>query len=170
MKAAIAVTAPSRAWAKLRGAKSLCARAATAALGAPTPKGGTKVSGAVEISIVLANNKTVQDLNLRFRGMDKPTNVLSFPALGDEPRPIGMPRTLGDVVIAFETTKAEAQRDGKTLADHLTHLVVHGVLHLRGYDHERDTDAEKMEALETKILKTLGVADPYGPDAGELAR
>jgi probable rRNA maturation factor len=124
----------------------------------------------VEVSIVLANNKTVHDLNLRFRGIDKPTNVLSFPALGDEPRPKGVPRSLGDVVIAFETTKAEAKRDGKTLADHLTHLVVHGVLHLRGYDHERDRDAERMEALETRLLKSLGVADPYGPEAGEIAR
>lgn len=169
MKAAIAVTKASRAWTKLRGAKSLCERAAAAALEAPAPKGSTKVKGKVELSIVLANNKTIQTLNLRFRGMDQPTNVLSFPASGDEPRPAGAPVALGDVVIAFETTKAEAKRDGKALKDHLSHLVVHGVLHLRGYDHERRPDAEKMEALETRILAKLGVADPYDAAFGEPA-
>ncbi|HEY1723762.1 MAG TPA: rRNA maturation RNase YbeY [Magnetospirillaceae bacterium] len=169
MKAAIAVTISSKAWAKLRGAKSVCERAATAALDAPAPKGGAKVKGPVEISIVLASNKIVRDLNLQFRGIDKPTNVLSFPALGDEPRPTGAPATLGDVVIAFETTKAEAKRDGKSLKDHLTHLVIHGVLHLRGYDHDRPKDATKMEALETKLLATLGVDDPYGDSEWELA-
>ncbi len=107
MKAAIDVSTPSRSWTKLRGAKSLCERAATAALVVPAPKGGARPPRAAVVSIILANNKIIRDLNLRFRGMDKATNVLSFPALGDEPRPPGAPVALGDVVIAFETTKAE---------------------------------------------------------------
>jgi probable rRNA maturation factor len=168
VKAAIAIATPSRAWTRLRGVKRLCRRAAAAALDAPAPKGGPRVTGDVELSIVLANDSAVRGLNLRFRGIDKPTNVLSFPAV-DGQRPKGAPVTLGDVVIAFQTTRAEARRDGKPLGDHLTHLVVHGVLHLRGYDHEQPRDAERMEALETRILAGLGVADPYDALAGEPA-
>jgi probable rRNA maturation factor len=106
----------------------------------------------------------VQDLNRDWRDRDAPTNVLAFP--GDTEAANGQPLLLGDVIVAFGVTRAEATRDGKTLADHLSHLVAHGTLHLLGYDHENDADAQAMEALETGILGGLGIADPYadGPD------
>ena len=92
--------------------------------------------------------------------------MLSFPAEDDAPRPAGARVVLGDVAIAFETTRREAASESISIADHLAHLVVHGVLHLRGYDHERAADAEVMEALEVAILARQGIADPYA--AGEL--
>lgn len=119
--------------------------------------------GPWEISMVLADDATVQGLNRDWRGKDKPTNVLSFAALDDDeaPLPEGAPLLLGDIVLAFETCAREAEEQGKTLADHFAHLVVHGVLHLLGYDHEQDDEAEAMEALEVAVLARLGVADPY---------
>jgi len=116
----------------------------------------------VSVTVVLADDAVVQDLNRTWRGEDKPTNVLSFAARdGDTPMPPEGPEPLGDVILAFETCAAEASREGKTLADHLCHLVVHGVLHLLGYDHEDPDEAAEMEVLETQILKGLGIADPY---------
>lgn len=111
-----------------------------------------------EIVILLTDDETVHDLNARFRGKDRPTNVLSFPA-PETARP-----HLGDLVLALGVCVAEAEQQGKTVGDHLSHLVVHGVLHLLGHDHEDDAEAETMEAKERAILSTLGVADPY---AGE---
>ena len=105
-----------------------------------------------EMAVVLANDAFIRELNKTYRGKNKPTNVLSFPGEGDE---------LGDVVLALETMETEAAAQGKTLRNHLTHLLVHGTLHLMGHDHERDSDAEKMEALEIKILEKLGVSNPY---------
>jgi probable rRNA maturation factor len=96
-----------------------------------------------------------QALNARFRGKDAATNVLSFPAPGAD-------AGLGDVALALGVCEREAAEQGKTLADHLTHLTAHGVLHLLGYDHESDAEAEAMEARERAILAGLGVADPYG--------
>ena len=99
-------------------------------------------------------------LNLRWRGLDKPTNVLSFPA----PRPAGrggIQTTLGDIALAYETLAREAEELGVPLADHYRHLLAHGFLHLIGYDHETDAEAERMEALETRILTRLGLGDPY---------
>lgn len=107
----------------------------------------------VEISIVLADDATVRELNRRWRGRDAPTNVLSF-ASGERP-------LLGDIVLAYETVAREAADQGKTLADHLSHLVTHGVLHLLGFDHEAPLEAEEMEALERRVLAGIGVADPY---------
>ena len=98
---------------------------------------------------------------------DAPTNVLSFPAAASAPPAPGAPLLLGDVVLAFETVAAEAAAQGKPLADHLAHLVVHGVLHLLGFDHEADAEAERMEALETRLLAGLGIADPYRAAGGE---
>ena len=113
-----------------------------------------------ELSIVFTDNEAMRALNAQWRGKDKPTNVLSFPAFplspGDPPGPM-----LGDVVIAFETVKSEAELEGKPFDDHLRHLVVHGFLHVLGYDHENDTDAEEMEAAERAILADMGIADPY---------
>jgi len=98
----------------------------------------------------------VRDLNARFRGKDSPTNVLSFPA---GPNPMGH---LGDVALAFGVCESEARAQGKPLADHLRHLVVHGLLHLLGYDHEDEAEGDVMEALERSILSRMGVPDPYG--------
>jgi probable rRNA maturation factor len=112
------------------------------------------------LSLVLADDATLRALNRRWRAQDKPTNVLSFAAQGEETPP-DAPLLLGDVVLAFETVAREAAAQGKPLGDHLRHLVVHGVLHLLGHDHERREEAALMEALETRILAGLGVADPY---------
>jgi probable rRNA maturation factor len=116
-------------------------------------------SGTAELSVMLSSDTEIQALNRDYRGKDKPTNVLSFPA-GDEGA-AGRPRLLGDVVLALETIKREAAAQSKPLADHLSHLTVHGVLHLLGHDHETETQATAMEALETEILHGLGIADPY---------
>ena len=129
------------------GLSGLVERAVTAALG--------RVEG--EVVVLLTDDAGVRDLNARFRGKDAPTNVLSFPAAE------GVGDALGDIALASGVCRAEAQ--GKTLADHLSHLVVHGVLHLLGRDHEDEVEAEAMEAEERTILASLGVADPYRSDA-----
>lgn len=103
-----------------------------------------------EIAIALSNDEHVQQLNKDFRGKDKPTNVLSFP------NTVGG----GDVILAFETLKREAEEQGKPLRDHAEHLVIHGCLHVMGYDHETDEDADEMEALETELCAKLGFT-PY---------
>lgn len=108
-----------------------------------------------EVVVLLTDDATVRDLNARFRAKDRPTNVLSFPA-PETARP-----HLGDLVLALGVCVAEAAEQGKTVGDHLSHLVVHGVLHLLGHDHEDETEAEAMEARERVVLATLGVADPY---------
>jgi probable rRNA maturation factor len=107
-----------------------------------------------QFTILLTDDAKLKALNAQFRGKDKPTNVLSFPASGEEPY-------LGDIAIAFGVTAREAKDGGKPFAAHATHLVVHGVLHLLGYDHERDREAREMEALEIRILAELGIASPY---------
>lgn len=107
------------------------------------------------VTILLTDDESVRELNGRFRGKDTPTNVLSFPAIEN---PEGF---IGDIALAFETCAREAAEQGKTLGHHLQHLVVHGVLHLVGYDHQNDTEAEAMEALEREILSGLDVSDPY---------
>jgi probable rRNA maturation factor len=123
--------------------------------------------GPVGIAIVLADDAMLRDLNHTWRGKDAPTNVLSFPATDTEegmrPEPPfpGVPLELGDIVMARETCEREALEQGKSLSDHVRHLTIHGVLHLLGYDHEADDEAERMEGLETRILAGLGVADPY---------
>jgi len=126
---------------------------------------------AVEVSVVLGDDATVQGLNRDFRGKDSPTNVLSFAEHDAEtPRVPGMPAFLGEIVLALETVLAEAREQGKTAADHLVHLTVHGVLHLLDYDHERGPgEAADMEAREVTILAGLGVADPYGDDDAPVA-
>ena len=130
------------------------------------PKAETLVQAAAEMAlemadrggylvVLLTDDTAVQRLNAEFRNKDKPTNVLSFPA------PDGLADHLGDICLAYETCAREAVEQGKSLAAHLQHLTAHGVLHLLGYDHDVDADAEIMEALERRILAALGVADPY---------
>ena len=115
---------------------------------------------AAEVAIVLTDDSGIRTLNRDWRGIDKPTNVLSFPAV-QAPARGEEPRMLGDIAIAYETTRREAESEHKPFAHHLSHLAVHGFLHLVGYDHETDADAETMEGLERKILAGLGVPDPY---------
>ncbi|HEX5378090.1 MAG TPA: rRNA maturation RNase YbeY [Phenylobacterium sp.] len=113
------------------------------------------------VALLLADDAAVQDLNKRFRNQDKATNVLSFPArLNPEAH-------LGDVALAFGVCAREAVAQGKPLANHLQHLVAHGVLHLVGYDHETDAEAAEMEGLERVVLAELGVPDPYAAERGD---
>jgi len=146
---AIDIVEPAPQWRQaLPDVALLVERAARAAMVA--------AEGAVadsEVSVVLADDAMQRALNRRWRGRDAPTNVLSF-ASGERP-------LLGDVVLAYETVAREAGEQGKSLADHLAHLVAHGVLHLLGYDHEAPHEAEAMEALERRALAGIGVADPY---------
>ncbi len=145
----------------LPDAEAWCREAAAAALAASAPA----LSGAgTELSVVLADDAEVRTLNRAFRGQDRATNVLSFPASSSAERqrlPTGAPLLLGDVVISYQTVRAEAAAQGKTLREHVGHLVVHGVLHLTGCDHQAEAEADDMEALETEILERMGIRDPY---------
>lgn len=129
--------------------------------GQPFPK-----TGAPEVSLVFTNDDAIRGINAEWRSQDKPTNVLSFPAFPLMPGKMPGPM-LGDIIFAEETLAREAGELGKSFDDHLTHLMVHGFLHLFGYDHMDDEEAEKMEGLETRILAELGLSDPYGDDPGE---
>ena len=117
-----------------------------------------------EVSILFADDAFVRGLNARWRGQDKPTNVLSFPAVGGGPGP----RSLGDIVLAYETVAREAEAAGRPFLHHTVHLLVHGFLHLLGYDHETDADAAVMEACEVRILETLDIPDPYAENAASI--
>lgn len=132
----------------LADVQAVVERAAGAALGT--------VAG--DVVVLLTDDAAVRDLNGRFRDKDRPTNVLSFPA------PESAAPHLGDIVLAYGVCAAEAETQGKTLADHLSHLVVHGVLHLLGRDHVNDAEAEEMEAEERDVLARIGVGDPYAGD------
>lgn len=124
-----------------------------------------------EISVVVTDDRRIRVLNARHRGLDRPTNVLSFPqgvSTSDLRRPAGratMPPHLGDIVISLETLRREANERNLVFNNHLTHLVIHGFLHLLGYDHHSSEDAAAMEAYEVRLLNQLSIADPYG---GEL--
>lgn len=144
--------------------EALAARAgeAAAALVAPLAGGG-------EVSLLFTDDAAMQGLNANWRGKDRSTNVLSFPAPAATKTPPGMPVHLGDIVFAHETVVREATEAGLTLADHMTHLLVHGLLHLVGHDHVDDTEATAMEGLETAILAKLGIADPYAGTDPELS-
>jgi probable rRNA maturation factor len=119
--------------------------------------------GEAELAVMLTDDEGIRTLNNNWRGIDKPTNVLSFPALPPTgpSGPDDPPRMLGDIAIAYQTTRKEADDEQKPFDHHLSHLAVHGFLHLIGYDHENDDEAETMEALEQTILAQLGIPDPY---------
>jgi probable rRNA maturation factor len=131
-----------------RAEQTVCEAIAAAANMLSTPPG--------EVSIVLTGDSDMQKLNREWRGIDKPTNVLSFPA-----QKIAGGHMLGDVVIAYETLKRECDDEGRDFLHHLAHLTVHGFLHLVGYDHETDREAEAMETLESKIMARMNMPDPY---------
>lgn len=131
------------------------------ALRAALQLSGAKITAAAEVSLVLTDDAEQQVLNRDWRQIDKPTNVLSFPQIEPFAPVSGL---LGDIILARETLEREAVEEGVSFDDHFTHLVVHGFLHLLGYDHIQDADALAMESLETKILASLGVADPYSED------
>ncbi len=114
---------------------------------------GANFTDETEVSIVLADDAFIQNLNKEYRGKDKPTNVLSFPQ--------GEPFSLGDIILARETITREAEDQKKSFDDHLSHLTVHGILHLLGFDHEEESEAEEMEALEIEILEKMGLKNPY---------
>lgn len=145
----ILVVVDDPGWRKFRGLMPKLKRAAAAAAKA----GGFRSSHS--LTILLSNDRKLRVLNRSFRGKDKPTNVLSFPAA---PNP---DRYRGDVALALGVTSREAKAAQKSFTDHATHLVVHGILHLAGYDHILARDAKVMEALEIKILDRLGIANPY---------
>ncbi|RMD64418.1 MAG: rRNA maturation RNase YbeY [Alphaproteobacteria bacterium] len=164
---AVAITVEAPGWrARVPDVEALVRRAVRAAVLAAVAaqhEPAARWGAGVEISVLLSDDARVRDLNRRYRGRDAPTNVLSFPA-GDEGTDEA-PVLLGDVVLALETVAREAAGQAKPLGDHVAHLIVHGVLHLLGYDHESDAAAALMEALEVRILSALEVPDPYAPAA-----
>ncbi len=119
-------------------------------------------AGDCEVSVRIVDAGEIRTLNRDYRGKDQPTNVLSFPAGDVAGWPGDVPEPLGDIVICARVVQDESARQGKAIPDHWAHLLVHGALHLLGYDHQSETDAEVMEALETAILRAHGVDDPYG--------
>lgn len=161
---AIDVVIDADCWQAESAAEAIVTRAITAAAAAIAEA----EAGDIELAVLLTDDAHIRTLNADFRGIDKPTNVLSFPA---QPMPAipGAAKMLGDIAIAYETTRHEAKNDDKPFANHLSHLAVHGFLHLIGYDHEADDEAETMEALERKILAQLAIPDPYAMRDGESA-
>lgn len=142
----IEVEVEDPAWSAVPDVEAVVTRAALAA----SPTGG--------VVVLLTDDEAVAELNLSFRHKAGPTNVLSFPA------PENPENLLGDIALAYGVCAREAAEQGKSLSDHLSHLTVHGVLHLAGYDHQTDDEAEAMEDLERRVLASLGVPDPYGAE------
>lgn len=151
----IDVILQSDRWSELADVEELAARAINAAL----MRADIALVVGAEICVSLADDAAVRVLNAEWRGLDKPTNVLSFPAV--EPDELEYAPHIGDIILAYETVEREARDDGKTFADHTTHLIIHEILHLLGFDHETDEEAQEMEALEIAALADLGIADPY---------
>lgn len=150
----IAVTVEDDGW----GDEAALAGLAERAVAAAVRIAGLDLPDEAELSVVFTDDARIRDLNRDWRGKDTPTNVLSFPG-SDADEPLGP--LLGDIVVARETTEREALDEGRPLAHHVTHLLVHGLLHLVGHDHEEEAEAEAMERLETAILADLGIPDPY---------
>ncbi|MCW2361428.1 MULTISPECIES: rRNA maturation RNase YbeY [Sphingobium] len=161
------LTEASPEWAEKTDWNALADRAVRAALAQTSQSVIIDSDACVELSIRLADDAEVQQLNASFRGKDKPTNVLSFPMIqsdliesienSDDGEVL-----LGDIILAYQTCAREALERAVSLENHATHLIVHGTLHLLGHDHENDAEAEAMERLEIRALETLGIDDPYG--------
>ena len=141
------------------GVDEVCRRAASAAFDASADPSMMDV----EVSILLSDDEKLKALNRKYRNTDKATNVLSFSSLINSKAFsfVQKPLLLGDIVVAYEATHDEAKMENKKLEDHLSHLVIHGMLHLLGHDHESKEQAELMESIEIQTLKSLGVSDPY---------
>lgn len=152
----VSIEVEDDAWTTEPGLEELTRSAVRAALA-----GAGRADLDCEVAVLFTDDAAIAEINAEWRGKDTPTNVLSFPTPDDIPVPRGEPRPLGDVVLAHGVIAREAAEQGKTLRDHTAHLIVHGTLHLLGHDHETDDEAEEMEALETRILKGLGISDPY---------
>jgi probable rRNA maturation factor len=142
-------------WPPLSDLSALADQAVAAAVVAIAPP----LTPDAELSLVFADDAYVRELNRRYRGKDSPTNVLSFPAAPSAPGRFGP--LLGDIVLAGETVRREADAGGLTLEHHLSHLILHGFLHILGYDHQNEAEALAMERLETAILRGLGITDPH---------
>jgi probable rRNA maturation factor len=153
MNPVIDVTIEAEEWASLDAPSQLAEDAILAAIG----ESGVSLAANAEVSVLFCDDGFIRDLNRKWRGIDQPANVLSFPSGGDA----ASTPLLGDIVIAFETASREASEAGRPLRDHVAHLLVHGFLHLTGHDHTGAAEAETMEALERAILSRLGIADPY---------
>ena len=152
----ISIEVEDEAWAILPGLEALAKSAVKAALAA------CRVAEAgVDVFVLFTDDVAITAMNAEWRGMAKPTNVLSFPAPDDLPLPDGEPKPLGDIVLASGVIAAESGDQGKTLHDHCAHLIVHGCLHLLGHNHENEAEADVMEQLEIEILKGLGISNPY---------
>ena len=155
LAADIQITISDDRWSGAIDPQELSQKAVGAALGFV----GDIIDRDCEVSILFCDDGEIRRMNLKWRSIDKPTNVLSFPAsmFPGQPGPL----LLGDIVVTLDTCRREADEAGLSLEDHTVHLLVHGFLHLAGFDHEDDDDAEEMEALETEILASIGIADPY---------
>lgn len=152
----VSIAVEDEAWLAIAGLDELALAAVAAAL-----SGAGAAQEESEIALLFTGDASIAAINAQWRDKDKPTNVLSFPAASGMPVPKGEPRPLGDIVLAHGVTASEAKEQGKTLHDHTAHLIVHATLHLLGFDHETEAEADKMERLETSILKGLGISDPY---------
>jgi len=159
LKTDVLIEAP--AWRQVEDLEGLIKRAATAALQAADKQQAPPPKGPVEIAINLSDDAHIQVLNKQFRDKDKPTNVLSFPFEEEFPELAAGPTLLGDLMLSQETIWREAIEQDKRLDHHITHLIVHGVLHLCGYDHIDEDDADRMEHLEISILEKLRIPSPY---------
>ena len=152
----IDITIEAGDWPPQAALADLADKAVTAALA----ELGAGDAAASELSLLFSDDAHVQGLNARWRGKDRPTNVLSFPASAVAPGD-PLPPMLGDIVLAFETVAREAEAEGKPFDNHVAHLLVHGFLHLLGYDHEIPAEADRMEGVERRVLARLAIPDPY---------
>lgn len=152
----VSIEVEDQAWLAVPGLEELTRKASSAALSAAHDG-----SDHLDIAVLFTGDASMAEINAQWRGQNKPTNVLSFPVPTGMPVPADHARPLGDIVLAYGVMAHEAAAQGKTLRDHTAHLIVHGVLHLLGHDHETDAGAQTMERLEASILKDLGISDPY---------
>jgi probable rRNA maturation factor len=151
----LSVRIQAKSWRALAGLRARI----DAAVAAATAVAPVQPLDGAELSLLLTDDRRIRIVNRDWRGLNKATNVLSFPSA--PPDRISLSPALGDIVLGYETVAREAGTEGKAIEDHLSHLVIHGLLHLLGEDHETDADADRMEALEVAALATLGIADPY---------